>query len=252
MWNFLKKIKNEEFVPPDIWVDLHTHVLFGLDDGAKTIEKSIEMILQAEKIGVTHIVATPHYSNIFNPTVDAIEKNFLLLTEALKKQNSHIKLLPGREINFLMIQIEKFKKDPNMLIKGSKNYALIELSRSLNKTSIIEGFFELMMAGIHPIIAHPERNFLIEREPEFIKELRERDFLMQMDAGSIIGVFGKKTKQTAWWLLQKDLIDIVSSDAHSIKHFEYFKEACNQLTASFGNEYVKKLISDNPLRIIQT
>jgi len=251
MWNFLKKKKHEEFEPPATWVDVHSHLLFGLDDGAKTIDESIEMALKAEKIGITHIIATPHCSNQFNPSVDAVNKNFLILKELLKKQGSKIKLLLGREINFLMIQIENLKKNENLLIKNSKNSALIELPEGLNKTSIIEGFFELMMAGIHPIIAHPERNSLVEREPEFIQELCDRDFLIQVDSGSITGAYGKKTKQTAWTLLQKDLVDIVSSDAHSIKDFEHLEEACKQLASNFGNEYVKKVISKNPSQILQ-
>ena len=72
-----------------------------------------------------------------------------------------------------------------------------------------------------------------------------------MDSGSITGEYGKKTKQTAWTLLQKDLVDIVSSDAHSVKHFEHLENACKQLASNFGNEYVKKVISENPSRILQ-
>jgi len=251
MWNFLKREKYEEFAAPTTWVDLHTHVLFGLDDGAETLEESIGMVLHAENTGITHIVATPHYSNMFNPSKDEINSAFFKLTETLKKQGSDIKLFLGREVNFSMIQIEQLKTDDNLIFKGRRNYALLELPEGLNKATIIEGFFELMMAGIHPVIAHPERNSLVEREPEFIRELHNREFLIQIDAGSITGAYGKKTKHTAWGLLQRDLVDVVSSDAHSAKHFEYLEEACKQLASSFGNKYVKKVISETPSRILQ-
>ena len=232
-------------------MDIHTHILFGVDDGAKTIEESIEMVLQAEKIGITHIIATTHYNSRHNPSTDKINSNLLLLTETLKKRGSTIEIIPGREVNFSMTQIERLKEDENLLIKGRRNYALLELPQGLNKASIIEGFFDLMLSGIHPIIAHPERNSLVENEPGFIQELRDRDFLIQVDSGSITGFYGKKTKQTAWNLLQKNLVDIVSSDAHTVKHFEHLEEACNKLASSFGNEYVKKVISENPSQILQ-
>lgn len=251
MWNILRKEKHKEFNPPNPWIDIHTHILFGLDDGAKTIKNSLEMVRKAEEIGVTHIIATPHCSSLYNPSSAAVNKSFFALTESLKKHNSKIKLLLGREMNFLMYQIKEFKDSKDFLIKDSKNHALIELPEGVNKTSIIEGFFELMIKGIHPIIAHPERNSLVEREPEFIRELQERDFLIQVDAGSIIGNFGKKTKQTAWTLFKKELVDIVSSDAHTVNHFDNLKAACNLLANSFGNEYLKDLICNNPLRILQ-
>jgi len=251
MWKFLKREKNEEFTPPNTWVDLHTHILFGLDDGPKVIEESIEMISEAEKIGITHIIATPHYSNLFCPSEEDIDSSFIKLTEALRERGSNVKIILWREVNFSMIQIEELKKNEKLLLKGEKNYALIELPEGLNKASIIEGLFELMIAGIHPIIAHPERNSLVEREPDLIRELRDREFLIQLDAPSITGAHGKITKRTAWTLLRKELVDIVSSDAHSAKHFNYLEDACQQLASSFGNEYVQKVISETPSQILQ-
>ncbi len=251
LWAKLFKInkKSIDFIPPERWVDLHSHILPGVDDGAQTLEKSLEMIRYASETGITHIVATPHYSDLFPTPPKKREAALKLLKEAVCDAGISIKIIGGWEISFTDVHIKRILNGEDFGISGSRNYTLVELPNGINKASVIEGFFSLMIEGTKIILAHPERNSLIQQDIDLIKELRFREVKIQVDAESIVGVHGPTAKKIAFELLKRDEVDSLSSDAHSLSGYKNYKKACEIVNNNFGKEIINKIINDVPSSI---
>jgi len=251
-WTKLFKInkKSMDFIPPGRWVDLHSHILPGVDDGAQTLEKSLAMIKFASEIGVTHIVATPHFSDLFPTSPEKRESALKLLKNAVCDAGINIKIIGGWEISFTDVHIKRILNGEDFSISGSKNYMLIELPNGLNKASVIEGFFSLMIEGTKIILAHPERNSLIQQDTDLIKELRFREVKIQVDAESIVGVHGQNVRKTAFELFKRDEVDALGSDAHSLSGYRNYKQACEIINNHFGKGIINKIINDVPSSIV--
>ena len=251
-WTKLFKInkKSMDFIPSGRWVDLHSHILPGLDDGAQTLEKSLEMIKYASGIGVTHIVATPHFSDLFPTSPEKRESTLKLLKNAVCDAGIDIKIIGGWEISFTDVHIKRILNGEDFGISGSRNYTLVELPNGINKASVIEGFFSLMIEGTKIILAHPERNSLIQQDIDLIKELRFREVKIQIDAESIVGAHGQNVKKTAFELLKRDEVDALGSDAHSLSGYKNYKHACEIVNDHFGNEIINKIINVGPSSIV--
>ncbi len=247
---FKSNKKSVDFIPPDRWVDLHSHILPGVDDGAQTLEKSLGMIKYASEMGVTHIVATPHFSDLFPTPPEKREAALKLIQKSVCEAGIEINIIGGWEISFTEVHIKRILNGEDFSISGSKNYMLIELPMGLNKSAVIEGFFSLMIEGSKIILAHPERNNLIQQEIDLIKELRLREVKIQVDAESIIGLHGQNAKKIAFELLKRDEVDVLSSDAHSLSGYKNYKKACEIVNDHFGKDIINKIINDVPLSIL--
>jgi len=242
--------KSVDFVPPDLWVDLHSHILPGVDDGAETLDVSLSMIKYASEIGVTHIVATPHFSDLFPTSRDKVETAYELLKKAVLAAGINIKIICGWEVSFTDVHIKKICEGNDFSIQGSNNYTLIELPNGINKSAVIEGFFSLMVGGTKIILAHPERNSLIQQNVGIVEELRLRGVMIQIDAESIIGVHGQNAKKIAFELLKRDEVDSISSDAHTLTGYKNYKRACEIVNSRFGARTINKIINNEPATIV--
>ena len=127
---------------------------------------------------------------------------------------------------------------------------MLELPNGLNRVTVIEGFFSLMIKGIKIILAHPERNSLIQQDIDIIKDLRLREVKIQVDAESIIGIHGKKAKKIAFELLKRDEVDVLSSDAHTLMGYKNYNHACKIINDNFGEETINKIINIVPSSIM--
>jgi len=234
------------WTPPRPWVDLHTHVLPGVDDGAATLDDALAMIARAELLGVTHIVATPHYSDMYDPPWERIEAAFAALNETLAGRGSSITLLRGREVSFTDCHLSVVKQDARFQIEGGSRFVLFELSGSLNRTTLVQGFFELLLGGVRPVAAHPERNPFVQEHPGLMAELRSRGVLVQMDAGSVIGRHGSSARRTALRLLAADEVDLLSSDAHRVTQIDDYGHALQAIYRRHGAARLQKLLCDVP------
>ncbi len=251
-WTKLFKIKENEsvdFVPPERWVDLHSHILPGVDDGAKTLSDSLSMIKYASEIGVTHIVATPHFSDLFPTTPDNRDAAFKLLKEAVSESGINVEIICGWEVSYTDVHIKRVLDGEDLSIAGSKNYMLIELPNGINKSAVIEGFFSLMIEGTKIVLAHPERNSLIQQDIDLVKELRFRGVMIQVDAESIVGVHGQSAKKIAIELFRRDEVDALSSDAHTLSGYKNYKKACEKICNNFGQEIINKILNKVPVSI---
>lgn len=198
-------------------IDVHAHILPGVDDGPQTMIESIALIRRAVKEGITDIIATshafnPHY-NVTKQTV--IEKIELLRTE-IKAQNIKMKIHMGQEIRIQESTVELLRTGEALALANSK-YVLIELPSSnipAYTVPIIQGILSL---GKVPIIAHPERNRAIAENPERLFKLINHGAIAQITAGSVAGHFGKSIQKISLQLIDSNLIHTYGSDVHNLK-----------------------------------
>jgi protein-tyrosine phosphatase len=196
-------------------IDLHCHILPGVDDGPRDLEESLAMARIAAADGIQVIVATPHtlngiYTNRKTEIIDKVRS----LHGTLKSENIPLRLFPGADIHFGSDLIPGLERGEILPINGGK-YILIEMEKESLPMTVRESFFELRIKGYFPIVSHPERNSLIQRHPERIEEWIRHGALIQITAGSLTGSFGRRAHDCSKWLLEKGLVHIIASDAHS-------------------------------------
>lgn len=198
-------------------IDIHAHILPGVDDGPQTITESLELIGQALKEGITDIIATSHADNPHYdvPKSMVLEKIELLNTE-IRKNNLSINIHSGQEIRIGQSTIEKLASGELLTLANSK-YVLIELPTGgipAYTIQIIQGILSLDKV---PIIAHPERNRAIAEKPTRLLKLINHGALAQITAGSLAGHFGKKIQKQSLQLVDANLVHTYGSDVHHIK-----------------------------------
>ena len=197
-------------------IDLHCHILPGIDDGPRTWEESLQMARVAYQDGITTIVATPHIDDgIYEVQRSQILDRTYEFSSLLKKGNINIKVLPGASIHIQEGLVEGLKNGDLMTLNDTGKYVLLELPHEC-VPDITDLIFRLQIAGIKPIIAHPERNLEIQQSPYILDGLSERGCLFQTTAASFLGDFGPRAKKCAKDLLrQGDGMLFVATDAHS-------------------------------------
>lgn len=231
-------------------VDIHNHSLFGVDDGAKDIKTSIEMLRNAKKQGIASVVFTPHYrEGMFRYPLETINANY----EELKKEADYIgiKVFLGCEYHVNEDTIDNFRSGRcHSLADG--DYVLSEYSHLSTESNILSNTREIIQAGYIPVLAHVERYNCIQDDPEICWDLLDMGALIQVNADSILGYDGNNMKQVCKKLLKKECVSIVASDAHGLKHrtnnlaecYEYLKKKYNVSLAD-------DLCIDNPRKIIR-
>lgn len=197
-------------------IDLHSHILPGIDDGAKNMEMTLDMLKIAAKDGTKKIVATPHfYRGYYLNSYDDIVNLAKEVNNTAKENNIDIEVYPGQEVFLDKKVIEDYKQG---VIKGIGNskYMLIELPMDRMPKETFDILYELRIQGIVSVIAHPERYSYIASQPSKINEFIKEGCLFQINSGSIKGIFGKKIQKTAETLIKHRACNFIASDAHSI------------------------------------
>ncbi|MPQ33295.1 exopolysaccharide biosynthesis protein [Clostridium estertheticum] len=211
-------------------IDIHSHILPGIDDGSKNMEMSIKMLKMAEEKGTKTIVATPHY--IRGRYENHYEKIFDLHQEvklAAKNAGLKIEVLLGQEVMLDKYALNLCKEKKIRGINGT-SYMLIEFPMDKLPNDALDLIYELRVLGIKPIIAHPERYEYIIKSPANINDFINEGCLFQINAGSLQGLFGKQVQKCAKLLVKEGLVSFIASDAHSINRrcpglIEGFREA---------------------------
>jgi len=234
-------------------IDLHTHLLPGIDDGAKSLEEAIQIIKQGKEIGITAICTTPHLSSNF--TKDRTEKimeNFLKLQERTSNEKIDVQLYLGSEID-LRMNFDSIKRFPFFFINQTQKYLFVELPLGEFPSFSERILFTLLIEGLSPILAHPERSLSKEGDLERIEKLKDSGILIQVNAGSLLGDFGKKIQRAARKLLQADLVDFISSDAHDLNRrpITVMAEAFRKVKNDLGEEKGLELFEKNPEKILR-
>jgi protein-tyrosine phosphatase len=225
-------------------IDIHHHLLWGLDDGPTDIETSLAMIEMAVRDGITHIVCTPHANArwAFDPEV-----NRQKLDELTSRAMNKVTLGLGCDFHLSYDNIEDALKNRTKYTIHGKQYLLVEFADLMIPTSINDSFYEMMVAGMQPIITHPERNFTIQKHPERMKEWLRGGCLVQVTSGSLTGRFGKTAQAMAMQFLEKDWVHILATDAHSLQNRPpHLRESYEIVAKHFGRETAERLCVENP------
>lgn len=235
-------------------IDIHSHILYGIDDGSKSLEESINIIKEHIKMGFTDIVVTPHYIENSKYKTNNIDKENILnnLKKELKKQNIKINLYLGNEV-FINNNIEELIKKQEIAKINNSKYLLIEFPMNEKPNDINNIIYELKIKGITPIIAHPERYDYVEKNPNLVLEWIEEGALLQSNYGSIIGIYGSGPQKTIKKLLKKDLIDFLATDIHYPNNKIYLNidKIRKKIKKTTGEERFIELTNINPKKIIE-
>lgn len=235
-------------------IDIHSHILYGIDDGSKTLEESINIIKEHVMMGFTDIVLTPHYIENSKYETDNIEKQNILkeLKQELKKQNIKINLYLGNEV-FVNNNLEELIEKEEISTINNSRYLLIEFPMNEKPKDINNIIYELKIKGIIPIIAHPERYDYVEKNPNIVLEWIEEGALLQSNYGSIIGIYGSGPQKTIKKLLKKDLIDVLATDIHYPNNKIYLNidKIRKKLNKLISEKRLIELTNTNPKKIIE-
>lgn len=232
-------------------IDIHSHIIPGVDDGSKSIKMTIEMLRNAELEGTSEIIATPHFCREY---AEVEYGEIVALTERINKlaedEGINVKIHHGQEVYYSEHFIEDYK-EKRIGTLGESNYLLFELPLQGHfEREILDTIYELQVMGIKPILAHPERYKFLKEKPELINEFIDEEVLFQMNAGSISGAFGKETKKTAELFVKNGIYNFIGSDAHnSTSRKTGIKEGTN-LVASKNNIY-KSLFHNSAIRLLE-
>lgn len=230
-------------------IDIHSHVLPEIDDGAKNWQETIAMLSQAEEDGITEVAITHHIlSNLAYEREAEIIERYEELKERLRHEKLNMKLHLGSEI-YAQADMELFHTISTY--NNNKKYFLVEFPMQGIPRFVGERFFDLILDGMVPIIAHPERNMSVIRDPERAFEFVQRGALLQLNAGSIVGRHGPQARNTAKILLNSNLIHFVGSDAHNTRSRPMKLRAAMELVAErWGKERAALLFKENPKKAL--
>ncbi|OIK10587.1 tyrosine protein phosphatase [Bacillus sp. MUM 116] len=219
-------------------IDLHCHILPGIDDGAKSVEDSVAMAMEAAKEGIHTIIATPHFNSQYDNRKPQILTKVEELNLVLQEKGIDVKILPGQEPRIYGEILEDFQQNQIQTLNDS-SYLFIEFPSNHVPRYAERLLFDLQMQGLTPIIVHPERNSELMERPELLYQFVEKGALTQVTASSVAGYFGKKIKEFSNQLIEANLTHFIASDAHNITSRSFkMEEAFDLIQSKFGMDQV--------------
>lgn len=225
-------------------IDIHSHVLYGLDDGAKTIDDSLAMVRMAAEHGTTDLVATPHANPQYRFNPELIEER---LAEIAETSGSSLRLHHGCDFHLTFDNIQDAVAHPAKYTINHGRYLLVEFSDLLIFNNTGEIFERLQEAGMTPVITHPERNRLLRQRIGNIAQWVESGACVQVTAQSLLGGFGKRVEQFSRLLLDRRLVHFLASDAHDCEHRPPRLDlAYAWVKKHYGEELAEALCVTNP------
>ena len=229
-------------------IDIHSHILPGLDDGSKSWDMTLKMCRLAIKDGITHIVATPHADNTYAYSRDRVRE---VIAELDAKIGEQLALSIGCDFHLSYENVEDAITHPNRYTIASKRYLLVELSDYGIPPQMSDSLFKLQSTAIVPIITHPERNAILQRRPERVLEWVEAGCLVQVTASAVTGYWGSIARRIAIWLLDHDAVHVLATDAHDDKNRPpILSEARDAVSKRFDADVARALVVDNPAAIV--
>ena len=234
-------------------LDLHCHILPGLDDGARNDEDLLQMGRIAADTGTRGIVCTPHCStdDPFLP-----ERLRLILEETdranelLAGADVELRLYSGMELLCVSSPDPLLRQGEFLTLAGTR-YLLIEFPFDIRSAAISDAAQNVAAAGLVPVIAHPERYFCVQWTPELVRRWHDRDWVIQLNRGSVTGGFGEEVREAADWILQRRLAHLVASDAHSpLFRTPDLSEGYRQVAERCSDAYAERLFERNPQRML--
>jgi len=236
-------------------IDTHNHILPGLDDGADSLEETLEMCRIAAEDGIQRVVATPHtFDGEFVNHVDDVRLAVRELNVVLSSQQIPVQILPGMELR-ISADIGVMLEEGKILTLNDSKFVLLEFHPTQLPVGFINLADQLISNGYSPIIAHPEKNAAIQRNPEvlfhWVTGLDYGRLLVQISADSLVGQSGYRAARTAKILLKNNLVHLIASDAHSPRtRPPRLSEAVQAAARIVGRENAAKMVNDVPQAVI--
>lgn len=234
------------------FVDFHTHILPGVDDGAKNLEEALTMLKAAWEQGTGTVVLTPHYRGAFRDNLRRkLEPLYQNLVQEAKTICPGLQLYLGCEVSYERDISEKLAQGSVLSINGSR-YVLLEFQQGVYHSRLLEGVLELLNFGYVPILAHVERYEVFYREPDLVEELVDLGALVQLNADSVLGKMGFGAKRFCHKLMRRHLVHFIGSDAHNMESRPpELKQCFDKLTKKFGQPYARLLLCENALAVLE-
>ncbi len=226
-------------------VDLHCHILPGLDDGPATMEEAEAMAESAIADGVTHVVATPHSNSKYFFDFARVRH---LRDELQAKAGERLKIATGCDFHLNPENLESLRVDARRYCINQGDFLLVEFNEFSIPPSMDQTLYGIQLAGVQPVITHPERNAILRSRPERLKKWIRQGCFAQVTGGALTGGFGAASQQDALRWIAEGLIHFVASDAHNTRSRPLrLQPAYNVVVDRFGDEKARALFHDNPL-----
>ena len=231
-------------------VDIHAHMLPGLDDGAEDREEALKMAVIAVRQGINHMAASSH-GNYYPFSLEEYEEVFNCMKTDLEKARIPLKLYSGMEVFLDESAFEQLEKK-QILTLNNTDYILVEFPFEENPSAVIQRLDRLKHMGYRPVIAHPERYLFVQRDEELAYYLADQEYVLQMNAGSLLGSFGNKTRILAQRMLDDGIVSVIATDTHDSFHRPPFlRDMAEQLKKTYPESWMRLWVSENPSRILK-
>lgn len=229
-------------------IDIHHHLLWDLDDGASSVDTSVEMARIAVADGITHVVCSPHANGQYAYEPRIIAEKIRELQRLLNNEKIDLKLGHGCDFHMSYENIQEAKLDPSRFSINGHGYLLVEVPDYGLPRGLTEIFYQLQLAGLTPILTHPERNPTLQSDQPRIVEWLRRGILIQVTAGSLLGRMGKHAERMAHQLLANRWVHFLATDAHNTtSRPPKMREAYELVAKKYGPDYAHLLCVSNPL-----
>lgn len=233
-------------------IDIHCHILSGVDDGAKSMEESLKMLQIAQENAIRTIIVTPHNKpgrhNVHIPSMNAYMKQ---LQEQMNRIGLSIELIGGSELYYRMELAQELHGGVARTMADSR-YVLVEFGPMDDYDYLRNGVYDLLAEGYFPIIAHVERYQCLLDHVDRIEDLSGMGAYIQVNAGSVMGDGGFKVKSFTRKLLKHELVQFVATDAHDTKkRAPELKKCADYIVRKYGEEYTEDIFRNNPEHIIR-
>jgi len=221
-------------------VDMHSHILPGIDDGSKDLNSSVDFIRGLGELGIEKFICTPHiFTEVYPNSKRTIFPVLEQLRSELQSQSIDVQVEAAAEYMMDLDFVELLKNDDIMPLHGK--HVLVEMSYQVETRNVEQFIFDLNIKGYQPVLAHPERYIYYHNNFEQYRKMKELGCILQVNMLSLAGYYGKAVKQIALSLLKEKLIDVVGTDLHHVKHLEY-------ITKFVRSGRAAKLLADYPIR----
>lgn len=229
-------------------VDIHCHILPGIDDGSWNWEMTAEMCRMATADGISHIVATPHCNHDFDYNRERYTEMLALLSDA---GQGRIRFSLGCDFHFTDASLIDLLQNPRRFTIGDTRYLLVEFHHAKLAANVSEQLEQVISHGLVPIITHPERNLFLLKRQEMVLDFVKQGCLVQVTANAFTGFWGPKPKKMAEWLLQEGAIHVIASDAHEPERRTPILSEARDVICELANEKVAEaLVTGNPSAIV--
>jgi len=237
-------------------IDVHCHLLPGVDDGPKTWEEALALGLRLAEEGITLAVTTPHvfWGRYPNPEPERIREGVAQLNRALA---GRLRVLSGAEVRIVpelrawAERVTRSAGDRALLLNGA-SYVLLEFPPEVIPPGVEQLLFELLTAGVRPILAHPERNAALRYRPERLRRFVEQGCGIQVDAPSLLGDHGREVQRVAAHWIEAGWVHVVASDAHGLRvRPPKLRRAWEDVARTYGEAIARTLFIENPKAIVE-